>query len=380
MARHALAGLAPLLVGTLAAVPASADMITVNAAGGADYTTIGEALAAAVDGDWITVAAGTYTGPNNRELDFGGKRIVVQAETPTDRPVIDCEQQGRAFYFHSGETGESVVAYLHIANAYCAGTGGAILIDGASPTIWRCTFTNNTATASGGAIHIDGSPVGVDVGECTFISNAAGENGGAICIANSTEETYVSHCTFTGNTAGLRGGAVMCDHADADLDRCVFDENTVATLIASRDYGGGGLHVHGGAVLLSCGTFVRNAAFMGASAVHSSSGTVQVQRCILAFGLGGPAAAGLLTVQTSDVFGNAGGDSLDCNHYDNMFVDPLFCDVANGDYTLCANSPCPGESPQNPWGDSLGALGVGCGDCGSAVQAATWGAIKGLYR
>lgn len=39
--------------------------ITVDDSGGADYTSIGEALAAAASGDTVLVADGTYTGSNN---------------------------------------------------------------------------------------------------------------------------------------------------------------------------------------------------------------------------------------------------------------------------------------------------------------------------
>jgi predicted outer membrane repeat protein len=378
MTRHALARLAPLLVGALA-VSASADTITVNAAGGADYTTIGEALAAAVDGDEILVWAGTYTGPNNRNLDFGGKHIHLEGhQDSASRPVIDCEQQGRAFYFHSGENGSSAVYGIEIVNAHCTGSGGAILLDGASPTIEGCVFTNNTATVNGGAIHADGASP--EIWDCAFINNTATENGGAICAANSTDEVRIWCCTFSGNTAGLRGGAVMCDHSDVEIDSCLFDGNAVVAEPGSRDYGGGGIHVHGGPVTVTSSTFGANTATAGASAVHSSSGPVTVTNSILAFGVEGAAAEGLLSLTHCDVFGNADGDSLDCDHYENMFVDPRFCDMANGDYTLCANSPCSSESPQNPWGEWIGGFIVDCGACSSAVESTTWGAIKGLYR
>ena len=39
------------------------------------YANIKDAIAIAINGDTILVADGTYTGPDNKNLDFGGKAI-----------------------------------------------------------------------------------------------------------------------------------------------------------------------------------------------------------------------------------------------------------------------------------------------------------------
>ncbi|HYW68454.1 MAG TPA: hypothetical protein VE960_02530, partial [bacterium] len=77
-------------------------------------------------------------------------------------------------------------------------------------------------------------------------------------------------------------------------------------------------------------------------------------------------------------FGNAAGDSLECQHFDNIFEDPLFCDDTVGDYSLCGDSPAYDEN--NQWLASIGAYGWGCEPCGSPVEASTWGRVKALYR
>ena len=61
-----------------------------------------------------------------------------------------------------------------------------------------------------------------------------------------------------------------------------------------------------------------------------------------------------------------------------LFEDPLFCGLAENNYTLCANSPCLPDG--NDWGVQIGAHDEGCDACDSPVELTSWGAIKALYR
>ena len=53
--------------------------------------TIKAGINAAVDGDEVVVADGLYTGSGNRELDFGGRDLVVRSANGPDNCIIDCE-------------------------------------------------------------------------------------------------------------------------------------------------------------------------------------------------------------------------------------------------------------------------------------------------
>ena len=89
--------------------PALADIINVPG----DYPTIQEGIDAAVDGDEVVVADGTWTGVGNTNLDFGGRLITVRSDSGDPALcIIDCEWvfEVRGFHFHSGETDQAVVS------------------------------------------------------------------------------------------------------------------------------------------------------------------------------------------------------------------------------------------------------------------------------
>jgi hypothetical protein len=67
-------------------------------------------------GDTVLVYDGIYTGDGNKNLDFKGKKIIVTSLNGQASTIIDCEGSGRAFYFHSGETPDSVLSGFTIGN------------------------------------------------------------------------------------------------------------------------------------------------------------------------------------------------------------------------------------------------------------------------
>ena len=105
-----------------------------------DYSTIQDAIYACIDGDVVIVRPGTYV----EKIDFLGKAITVQSVSGPEATIIDCQNDGRGFYFGS-EGPDSVLSGFTIRNGYILGQGGGIRIENASPTITNCNIENNKA-------------------------------------------------------------------------------------------------------------------------------------------------------------------------------------------------------------------------------------------
>ncbi|MHC4946499.1 MAG: hypothetical protein ACYTG7_26100, partial [Planctomycetota bacterium] len=78
----------------------------------ADYPTIQAGIDAAVDGDTVLVAPGTYV----EKIDFVGKTITVISESAFDETVIDGAMKGSVVTFKSGEGKDTVLEGFTIKN------------------------------------------------------------------------------------------------------------------------------------------------------------------------------------------------------------------------------------------------------------------------
>ncbi|RKY17031.1 MAG: hypothetical protein DRP63_04410, partial [Planctomycetota bacterium] len=186
--------------------------------------------------DWgaVLVADATY---NETDLNFGGKKIYLKGvdhNTAGQQPVIDCQGNGRAFWFRSGETKDSIIGNFTVRNGLVNNArGGAILCENASsPTIINCTFSNNQALDTngnyqmedGGAIYCTSSS-SPRISQCTFTSNHASFYGGAVsCWSNS--KATVTDCEFSNNAGDWTGGAIHADSSNLTIRSCSFSGNT----------------------------------------------------------------------------------------------------------------------------------------------------------
>jgi hypothetical protein len=88
-------------------------------------------------------------------------------------------------------------------------------------------------------------------------------------------------------------------------------------------------------------------------------------------------------VECSDIWGNSGGDYVDClagmnGLNGNFSADPLLCNPDFGDFALQVDSPCaPGNHPA---GADCGTIGAREPGCGNPTETTTWGRIKAMFR
>ena len=105
----------------------------------------------------------------------------------------------------------------------------------ASPTISDCTISANTASYRGGGIYCYyASP---SITGCTISGNTAYQGGGIFCDTDS--DATIFGCTISQNTAARDyngyGGGIACEEAQAEITNCTIVENT-------SDYAGGGIY------------------------------------------------------------------------------------------------------------------------------------------
>jgi len=126
----------------LAASPAAGVTLAV-----APGESIQAAIDAAVDGDVVSVAAGTFVG----EIDFDGKAITVLGSGPDS--VLLGTGSGPVVPFASGETPASVLDSFTVTGGV-AERGGGIYVNAASPTIQRNRVVANRAHRQGSGVYL----------------------------------------------------------------------------------------------------------------------------------------------------------------------------------------------------------------------------------
>lgn len=325
------------------------------------------ALGAAVSGDEIYVAQGTYRPSSSglrqtsfsllNDVEIYGGFLGTEA-SPAERPpfgsapsIMSADLAGNDGSgvindnsYHlirgNGVNASAVVDGFTITggNANAGGNnnkgGGILTVSGASPTIRNCHIIGNRCTFGGGAGYISGgaAPSYTDV---IFEDNIGGAFGGAFDMAGAGAVRF-DRCTFIGNTAQRAGAIEIFATTGVIVSNCLIQGNT-----ATGNDGGGGIWVGSGGnpQFRNCTVVDNNATSHSSGGFRNQGSNPSIRNCVF-WGNEGPGGAGgtvnqitgTSTVSYSIVEGGIAGTG-------NLSSDPQFANAGSGDYRLGASSP-----------------------------------------
>lgn len=344
------------------------------------YPTIQAGIDAAVEGDSVVIAAGTF----HERLRLVGKNITLLGDGP-DLTIISgamFPSDSLSILYVDQVDDRTLITGItfrdNLAVNYRYSAGGGINCDWeAGPRIEGNAFRNNRAFYGGGVattfcqlpVYIrnnifvgnrsaDGA--GVDVAFCDaavvvennyFEGNVAeGYNmgigqGGGLNIEYGFNRTIARSNVFYKNRAGYAGGAATYASVGHFFGNTfAFNEAYVGTTSA------GNLRCYGslGDTMIAIGNIIANAV---------GGAGVQV--------VGAPVGPPVVQLDCNDFWQNQNGDfatfAASVSHGPNDFsMDPQFCNPLSGNLSLASGSPCLPEN--NPTCGLVGALGMGCAE------------------
>jgi hypothetical protein len=341
----------------LLTTPATAAVINVPG----DQPTVQAGIDAALAGDEVIVACGTYL---EHDIQMKSGTTLRGENGDPSCVIIDGEQLGRVIVGVDLDA-NTLITGLTITGGIADGGlyyGGGAHFEDSALRIEDCRFTGNYSEYKGGGITFLGCSA--TVSHCLFDENAGDNGGGGGGIQARESELTISDCRFE-NNVGTDGAGIMISHCDPIIERCVFLNND------GQFFGGAVMCNSTASPMLRNCTLVGNDAYQGGGVWANWDSHPLLENCIVAFNTDGSGLfaydsythPSTITVDCSDLFhnagGNFGGDIEDQTGMNGNFSShPYFCDLVAGDLSLATGSPCLPEG--NDCGILIGALGEGC--------------------
>ncbi len=187
------------------------------------YGTIQSAIAAAVEGDRIVVAPGTY----HESLDFCGKAIEVVSQQGPLRTTITNSPTSNLVHFHNHETNRSVLEGFTLRGGWC----GIVCTD-AAPTIRYNILVaqhvhNWAALVLGGAVCDSAASVG-PAGAVIVNNTIIGCVNGGISTFSSEVPTIHNNLIVSNGGYGIHREGLLIGVAQPDLAYNLVFDNPVA--------------------------------------------------------------------------------------------------------------------------------------------------------
>lgn len=313
----------------------------------ADHPTIQAAIVAAVDGDTVLVAPGTYV----EELDYLGKAITVASEGGASATILSNVNSAVSFVNDEGP-GSVLHGFTVTGNN---SSRAAIHGPGTSPRIVQCVIRGNlTSNALAAGVVCDGTLI-----DCLIEDNGNGNGTGGVageltlrrCVLRNNRGYDGAAALFTGgrmedcqvldNTSaeGSGGGAVAIKSPyPVMLENCLFTRNSKSTWSGMYSARGAALTVltPSAAARLSNCTIVENRVDIPGvfgPDVGGLHGAAVLVNCIVR----GNDGEEFDVLGTTGSYCNVEGGMAGAGNFD---TDPLFRNSVTGDYRLLPGSPC----------------------------------------
>jgi hypothetical protein len=253
----------------------------------------------------------------------------------------------------------------------CLGTVAGVEIG--TGLIERCVFQNNVGNAQAASILAHGQ---VEIRDCEFLSHYINFNGYPGAVVRANGPMTIDRCRFQATQDLSAGVPMVMSHAPLSMTDCeiVDNQNGVGARALIQAYPGGTFtrcvfaRNQMGAIITADNTLIESSTLVDNTGpgplVSAGGGTLTLRRSIIAWNL----SERLISCEPGVV------PNFECNNWWNnplssggcpagpvdVSLDPLFCDLETGDYTLRSDSPC--VPPQSPGECGLmGALPIGCG-------------------
>lgn len=296
----------------------------------AQYSTIQQAIDAAISSDTVLVAPGVY----KQNIDFKGKSIVVKSSGGIIATTIEGDSTKSVVTFNTGEANEAVLEGFTIIR----GSNSGILCDSnSSPTLKKLKLTRNYGFGGGGiSCYLYSNP---NIQQVTIVGNKAVYGGGIGCSFSSSPR--LKNVIISDNTAQDGGGIACWEASNPQLQNVLIVKNFAV-------YGGGVANYFSSSPTFFNVTIADNISSTYTGGICSNGGfSISLISCIISGNRGAQIEftdvndPNYISISFSSIQGGKEGIVTNNNGFINWsFGSGWYVPQFNIDYTLGVHSDC----------------------------------------